>query len=124
MSGCKPSNKWVAHFLEWHLEVSVYHPHPLDPKRAQAFNPTTIDAYFDLLEDVIAHYEVPVENIYNTDEKGVNLVAFNNNILLLAIPPKTTHKLQPLDVGVFGPFQTAWVKHCEDCHLLKPCDPL
>ncbi|KIJ45826.1 hypothetical protein M422DRAFT_166079 [Sphaerobolus stellatus SS14] len=73
MSGCKPSDKWVTHFLERHLEVSAYCPRPLDPKRARAFNPTTVNAYFDLLEDVIARYEVPVENISNTDEKGVQL---------------------------------------------------
>jgi len=41
-------------------------------------------------------------------------LAFVNNIILLSLPPHCTHKLQPLDVGVFGPFQKAWVKICED----------
>jgi DDE superfamily endonuclease len=31
-------------------------------------------------------------------------LAQDNNIILFALPPHTTHKLQPLDVGVFGPF--------------------
>ena len=39
--------------------------------------------------------------------------AFACNILLLSLPPHTTHKLQPLDVGVFGPLQKAWGKHCQ-----------
>ncbi|KAJ8939480.1 hypothetical protein NQ318_022534 [Aromia moschata] len=30
--------------------------------------------------------------------------ASENNIILLTIPPHTTHKLQPLDVAVYGPF--------------------
>ncbi len=33
-----------------------------------------------------------------------------NNIILFCLPPHTTHKLQPLDVGVFGPFQNAWIE--------------
>ncbi|KIJ34981.1 hypothetical protein M422DRAFT_262940 [Sphaerobolus stellatus SS14] len=56
MSGCTPSDKWVTRFLERHLEVSAYRPRPLDPKR-----------------EVIARYKIPIENIYNTNEKGVQL---------------------------------------------------
>jgi hypothetical protein len=37
-----------------------------------------------------------------------------NNIILLSLPPHTTHKLQPLDVGVFGPFQRAWIERCDE----------
>lgn len=29
----------------------------------------------------------------------------NNNIVLVSFPPHTTHKLQPLDVGVYGPMK-------------------
>lgn len=29
------------------------------------------------------------------------------------ITPHTTHKLQPLDVGVFGPLQREWAKQCD-----------
>jgi len=45
----------------------------LDPKRAQAFTTETIDHFFDLLDEVIFTYDIPTENIYNTDEKGVQL---------------------------------------------------
>src|SRR6266481_7087388 len=36
-------------------------------------------------------------------------------VILYCLPPKTTHKLQPLDVGVFGPLQNAWAKHVQEC---------
>ncbi|KAI5834427.1 hypothetical protein K523DRAFT_200390, partial [Schizophyllum commune Tattone D] len=39
-------------------------------------------------------------------------LARKHNIELYALPPHTTHKLQPLDVGVFGPFKSAWRKLC------------
>ena len=42
-------------------------------------------------------------------------LAFQNNILLYCLPPHSIHKLQPLDVGIFGPLQTAWNKHCQEC---------
>lgn len=36
-----------------------------------------------------------------------------HNIILFCLPPHTTHKLQPLDVGVFGPFQRVWSRRCD-----------
>ena len=32
-------------------------------------------------------------------------LAIANNVCLLGLPPHTTHILQPLDVGVFGPLK-------------------
>ncbi|CDO74679.1 hypothetical protein BN946_scf184671.g2 [Trametes cinnabarina] len=40
-------------------------------------------------------------------------LALENNIHLFCLPPHTTHKLQPLDVGVFAQLSTAWKKHCD-----------
>ncbi|KIJ25534.1 hypothetical protein M422DRAFT_96086, partial [Sphaerobolus stellatus SS14] len=209
-----------------HPEVKAKQPQRLNPKHAHAFNPATFKAHSELLAEIISKYEIPVENIYNTDEKesqlgggqkastreqifgasdenmyilkgdslllitfiemvcaddtvslgvimppeatgdwhaaegigcfsqsvnrwtdnficnqwfektfipfvkGCNIsgkpilliseghqshetpemhaLAFNNCIILYYLPPKTTHKLQPLDVGVFGPLQLAW----------------
>ena len=41
---------------------------------------------------------------------SVELIATckENNIWLYCLPPNTTHVLQPLDVGVFGPTKAAW----------------
>ena len=39
-------------------------------------------------------------------------IAQENNIDLFCLPPHTTHWLQPLDVGVFSPLQTAWSNQC------------
>ena len=41
-------------------------------------------------------------------------LTLENNIHLFCLPPHTTHKLQPLDVWVFGPLQCAWQEHCDD----------
>lgn len=31
-----------------------------------------------------------------------------------SLPQHTTHKLQPLNVGVFSPFACAWIERCDD----------
>lgn len=34
--------------------------------------------------------------------------ACDSNVILLCLPTNTTHPLQPLDAGVFGPLKTTW----------------
>ena len=41
-------------------------------------------------------------------------VAKENNVTLVTLPPNTTHALQPLDVGVFGPMKKQWQKILTD----------
>ena len=36
------------------------------------------------------------------------------NIDFYVLPSHTTHKLQPLDVGCFGPLQREWLTRCEE----------
>ena len=38
--------------------------------------------------------------------------ALEYGIELYCLPPHTSHRLQPLDVGVFGPLQRAWQNRC------------
>ena len=47
-------------------------------------------------------------------------LARKNNIHLLCLPPHTTHLLQPLDVGVFGPLKQAWKKILKE-HQIETC---
>ncbi|CUA74767.1 similar to ORF [Rhizoctonia solani] len=39
---------------------------------------------------------------------------YKNSVFIICLPPKTTHKLQPLDVGMFNLVQGAWKRLCED----------
>lgn len=40
-------------------------------------------------------------------------LALDNDIILFQLPPHTTHRLQPCDVGAFGPLKTWWYKSCQ-----------
>lgn len=46
------------------------------------------------------------------------LEAKNNNVIVLVLPPHCTHKLQPLDVGVLGPLQTAYADQVDE-HVIS-----
>lgn len=39
-------------------------------------------------------------------------MAAEENVILFALPPNTTHLSQPLDKGVFGPLKVAWRRVC------------
>ncbi|KIL58860.1 hypothetical protein M378DRAFT_85848, partial [Amanita muscaria Koide BX008] len=45
---------------------------------------------------------------------GVKEMAYQAGIIIIALPSKTTHKLQPLDVGVFSVLQRKWTRQCRD----------
>ncbi|KAJ6564963.1 hypothetical protein DFH09DRAFT_840702, partial [Mycena vulgaris] len=45
----------------------------LEECRARALNPTVVHDYFTLLQDTIDRYDIKFKNIYNMDEKGVQL---------------------------------------------------
>lgn len=40
-------------------------------------------------------------------------IADRNNIILFELPPHTTHRLQPCDVGVFSPLKREWNKRAQ-----------
>lgn len=52
-----------------------------------------------LMDNHASHIDIDVVNL-----------AKENGVVLLTLPPHTTNKLQPLDVGVFGPYQKAYDK--------------
>jgi hypothetical protein len=52
---------------------------------------------------------------HNSHEKLIMIdLAISHGIIIFCLPPHTTHKLQPLDVGIFGPFAREWVDRCSE----------
>ena len=45
-------------------------PSGLDPKHAIAFNWPVVEHHGKLLSGIVEAYGIPVENVYNMDEKG------------------------------------------------------
>jgi hypothetical protein len=69
LAGGKVGKNWVYRFLERHPELKLGKPSGLDPKRAQAFNETTVTSHFEQLKKALYPGLKP-SNLYNMDEKG------------------------------------------------------
>lgn len=72
--------------------------------------------------------EKPILLIYDGHHSHASIelckAAVEANIKLFTLPPHTSHRLQPLDVGVFGPLQRAWQKQCSVVRVIQRVDNL
>lgn len=66
----------------------------------------------------------PILLLVDNHESHVTIEAVDyareNGIIYLSFPPHTTHRLQPLDVGVFGPFKAKLKIAFNDWHVSNP----
>ena len=68
-----PAKNWIYKFLSRHPEVGLKRPTGLDPKHVQCFNRSVVTQHFKLLDDFLKTNNIPWENVYNMDEKGIQL---------------------------------------------------
>lgn len=64
---------WYTRFKKRHPDLKVKYTQSLEECRARALNPTVVKEFFGMLDELIEKYQIPAENIYNMDEKGVQL---------------------------------------------------
>lgn len=80
----------------------------------------TDDEFYDFLEHFIQHVnptqESPVLMLLDNHSSHLSIktveLAKKNWVVMLSFPPHCTHKLQPLDVSVYGPFK----RHLSSAH--------
>ena len=74
MNNKHPSKAWIRKFMMRHeQQLKASRGCGLDPKRAQAFNYTTVHAHFELVKETIEKHNIPWRNVYNMDEKGIQM---------------------------------------------------
>ena len=66
-------SSWGKRFMARHPELKIKWTTSLQQCRAHALNPTVVAEYFKILAEVINEHQIPIENIYNMDEKGIQL---------------------------------------------------
>ncbi|KAH9018843.1 DDE superfamily endonuclease-domain-containing protein [Lactarius pseudohatsudake] len=92
-----PAGNWIYSFLNRNPNLELKRPTGLDPKRAQNFNPTVVKHHFQLLGDFLKAHDIPWENVYNMDEKGIQLGGgrkFDNTKFLYSREQRNRVKLQ------------------------------
>lgn len=73
ISGVEVGEHWVRRFRDRHGELKAKWTTGLEKCRAQALNETAVNGFFDILGEMLEKYDIPEENIYNMDEKGIQL---------------------------------------------------
>ncbi|KAJ7431088.1 hypothetical protein B0H11DRAFT_1762694, partial [Mycena galericulata] len=69
----------------------------LESCRARCLNRALVSEYFDILEELIKQYNIVPENIYNMDEKGIQLGVGARTMVLVDRDQRTVYqRLGPL----------------------------
>jgi hypothetical protein len=68
----------------------------LEQCRAQSLNATAVAGFFEVLDNAIEKYNIPEENIYNMDEKGLQLGIGKR---VLALVDRNQHTVQKVQDG-------------------------
>lgn len=84
--------------------------------------------FVDVLKHIQKHTlcskENPILLLCDNHESHISIDAIHycrdNGIVCLSFPPHTTHRLQPLDVGVFGPLKSKFKTAFNDWHVSNP----
>ena len=97
--GCVSSSGWTdgSIFLEWLLHFQ------------KATNSSRENQCILILDNHASHVFLPAINF-----------ARRNGIIILSIPPHTSHRLQPLDIPFFGPLKTFYGQEADKWMLNHP----
>ncbi|KAF9441488.1 hypothetical protein P691DRAFT_799479 [Macrolepiota fuliginosa MF-IS2] len=83
--GKKPRLNWPQKFVERHADLKC---------QAHSLNPTVVANFFKLLMATILEYNIPCENIYNADEKGVQLGVGQSVAVIVDQSQKTVQQVE------------------------------
>jgi hypothetical protein len=64
---------WSKRFLKRHTDLKMKKTTGLSTSRATALNKTSVEGFYSLLEELVEKFNIEVGNMYNMDEKGVQL---------------------------------------------------
>ena len=88
----RPGINWICKFIKNNFDkITEKTVHGLDPKCAEAFNEEVVTRHFEMLKSLIIRQRIPPENIYNEDEKGIQLGGGRKNLSLQYIFSKEDH---------------------------------
>ncbi|XP_022834564.1 uncharacterized protein LOC111362220 [Spodoptera litura] len=83
-----------------------------------------VDVLKHIQKHTLSSKENPILLLLDNHESHTSIDAINycrnNGIACLSFPPLTTHRLQPLDVGVFGPLKSKLKTSFNDWHVSNP----
>lgn len=94
ISGTKVGENWVNRFRTRHPELKAKWTTGLEKCRAQSLNPAAVSGFYDVLHELVGEYSIPEENIYNMDEKGIQLGIGKKVRALVDRDQKVVHQVE------------------------------
>lgn len=91
IAGRELGEKWVYRFCARHPEIKRRWTVALESSRARALNRTNVAEFFELLHKTVEQYNIQPENIYNMDEKGMQMGVGMRARVLVDRNQKTVH---------------------------------
>ena len=73
IAGQPVRTSWQGWFMEWHPNLKTRWTQSLEQCLANNVNRPTVYKFFDILEELVKEFNIPIKNIYNMDKKGVQL---------------------------------------------------
>lgn len=86
---------WVYRFIKRHSELKSRYNRKYDYQRAKCEDPKVIKAWFLLVRNTIAKYEIADEDIYNFDETGFQMKVIATAKVVTSAEKARTDAIQP-----------------------------
>lgn len=73
ISGKRVGRSWGTRFIKRHPDLKVRWTTGLEACRACTLNRHAVREFYDMLDETVKEFNIPSENIYNMDEKGIQM---------------------------------------------------
>ncbi len=94
ISGQQVGGSWPKRFLKRHPDLKMKKMQGLETACAKALNQFAVGKFFNMLDELIKEYDIVPENIYNMDEKGVQLGIGAKVAVLVDRDQKTAYSIE------------------------------
>lgn len=97
ITGKPVGERWAYNFRKRHPDLKARWTTTLECCRAKALNRTQVTGFFKVLKDVVDEFQILPSNIYNMDEKGVQLGVGKRVLALVDRDQKNIHQIESGD---------------------------
>lgn len=109
--------KWARCFRARHGDIHIRWTTSLEACRARNLNPTLVREFFEILRDLVVTHGIPPENIYNMNEKGIQLGIGKRIRALVDRDQRTLYHVEDGSRELVTIIETV----CADGTVLRPC---
>ena len=116
ISGRHIGGSWPKRFYKRHPDLKMKKIIGLEKARAKALNQFAVNEFFDMLTEVIKEYGILPGNLYNMDEKGIQLGIGARITAMIDRDQKTVYSIEDGNRELVTVIETI----CADGSVLHP----